>query len=96
MTPTETLLTLDEYFDLPDQPGVVHEMLHGRLLEIAKPRFERKEIAGNWLHLLKLLCQKQFPEFRISGDTEFILNAETVQAPDALLARSGRGNRLPE
>lgn len=90
MTTTETLLTLDEYFDLPDEPGKVHELVGGRLIEMAKPTFEHNEVMAEGIVLLRLLCRERFPKLRVSADTEFVLNSGAVQAPDIVLLDQGK------
>ncbi|MFN0102335.1 MAG: Uma2 family endonuclease [Bryobacteraceae bacterium] len=85
MTTIDTLLTLDDYFDLPERPGVDVEMLDGKVVEMAKPSFEHNEMMIRCAHVLTVLCKSRFPNLRVSGDTEFVLNAGTVQAPDVVL-----------
>ena len=85
MTTIESLLTLDEYFDLPDRPGVDLEMLDGKVVEMATPSFEHNEIMGKCIHAFIVICGSRFPHLRVSGHTAFILNAGTVQAPDVVL-----------
>ena len=84
-TTTDTLLTLDEYFEIPDRPGVDFEMLNGEVVEMTKPSFEHNEIMARCMHLLIVLCKSRFPNLRVSGDTEFVLSPGTVQAPDVVL-----------
>ena len=85
MTTTDTLLTLDDYFDLPERPGVDYEMVDGKVVEMARPSFAHNRTMGRCMHVLIGLCESRFPNFEVSGDTEFVLNAGTVQAPDVVL-----------
>ena len=84
-TTTDTLLTLDEYFEIPDRPGVDFEMLNGKVVEMAKPSFEHNRIMARCMHVLIVLCESRFPSLLVSGDTEFALSPGTVQAPDVVL-----------
>ena len=85
MTTIDTLLTLDDYFDLPERPGVDFEMLDGDVVEMATPSFGHNEIMGECFYVLKGLCKTRFPNLRVSGHTSFVLSAGTVQAPDIVL-----------
>ena len=85
MTTLDTLLTLDDYFDLPERPGVDFEMLDGKVVEMATPSFVHNEIMGRCMRALIVLSENRFPNLRVSGHTSFVLNAGTVQAPDVVL-----------
>ena len=64
MTTIDTLLTLDDYFDLPERPGVDFEMLDGEVVEMATPSFGHNEIVGECFYVLKGLCKTRFPKTR--------------------------------
>jgi Uma2 family endonuclease len=81
------LVTLDEYFDLPDKPGISCELIDGRLIEMAKPTFGHNAMGASFVYLLKIVCKRSFPDILISTDTEFILGSGTIQAPDVVLLR---------
>ncbi len=85
MTTLDTLLTLDDYFDLPDRPGVDFEMLDGEVVEMATPSFAHNEIMIRCGSFLSALCKNRFPNLRVSGHTSFALSERTVQAPDVVL-----------
>jgi len=85
MTTIDTLLTLDDYFDLSDRPGVDFEMLDGKVVERATPSFAHNEIMIQCGSILSVLCKNRFPNLRVSGHTSFVLGAGTVQAPDVVL-----------
>ena len=85
MTTETPLITLDEYFELPERPGVAFEMLNGKVVEMARPSFEHNRIMARCMHVLVTLCESRFPSLLVSGDTEFVLSPGTVQAPDVVL-----------
>jgi Uma2 family endonuclease len=84
---TATLLTLDQYFDLPDAAGLSYELIDGRVIEMSKPTFGHNAIGMRTGHLLTVVCERSFPDLMVSGDTNFILGPGTVQAPDVVLLR---------
>ena len=84
MTTVETLLTLEEFLDLPDQPGSAHELLNGRLIEMSAPQFEHGAVQTMMAFELMALARTSFPQLLVATHTGFVLNSGTVQAPDVL------------
>lgn len=78
---------LDNYFDLPDRPGVEYSLLAGKLLEEAKPTFASGALHLQVSSLLIGLRDRWFPDLMISGRTDFVLGPATVQAPDVVVLR---------
>jgi Uma2 family endonuclease len=83
----ETLLTLEEFLDLPEKPGSFQELLNGRLIEMAAPRFDHAAVQGMVAHVLLTLLERTFPHLVLGTHTGFVLSAETVQSPDVVLIR---------
>ena len=79
------MLTLDEYFDLPEQPFIDFEMLDGKLVEMEKPGFEYNAIMGRCAYVLIPLCRDLFPSLALSGKTDFVLSERNVHAPEVVL-----------
>ena len=84
---TETLLTIDEYFDLPDKPGVFYELLQGRLIEMPAPTVGHGAIQTRTGGVLDRICQERFPDLFVASHAGFLLAPDTVQAPDVCVLR---------
>jgi Uma2 family endonuclease len=79
----ETLLTVDEFLDLPETPGVYQrELINGRVLEMAAPSSLHAEIQIKVGFELSVVTRSQFPDLVVLGPTEFFVNAESRQIPD--------------
>jgi Uma2 family endonuclease len=87
---TATLVSLDEYFDLPDQPGVVYELLGGRLIEMGGPSFLHAAVQANVGLECGVIVRDFFPNLICGGPTPFKVDAESVQIPDYLVIDRGR------
>ena len=83
----ETLLTLDEFLDLPDEAGYFQELLYGKLIKLAAPRFEHGAMQARIAQMLLNLTDGRFPDLLIATHTGFVLSPETVQAPDVAVIR---------
>lgn len=84
---TETLLTIDQFFDLSAPPGVYHELLRGRLVEMSIPGFEHGAVQAQAALALGNLCNASFPELICATHTGFLLGPDTVQGPDVAVIR---------
>jgi Uma2 family endonuclease len=85
---SEALFTLDQYFDVPDEPFAWHELLDGRLVELPKLYpIEQALLLPRLVRSLVNLCDRSFPGLLVTGRTGFILAQQTVQGPDMALVR---------
>ncbi len=88
------ILSLDQFFDLPDKRGCSYELINGRLVELPTPTFLHGAIQGAVSLALGTLAQERFPHLIMSVRAGFVLNDETVQAPDVLLIERERRQRM--
>ncbi len=84
---TTTLLTFDQYVDLPDVDGVRRELDEGRVIEMAMPSFLHGAVQGTVFYFLKLWQLQTGAAFHISQNTEFRLSPETSRGPDVCVVR---------
>jgi Uma2 family endonuclease len=90
---TDTLVSLDEYFDLEEKPGVTLELINGRVTEISTPVFLHGLIQTNTAFELRL-ATRQFPRYEVATHTGFLLNAGSVQTPDVVLIDRAARQRM--
>ena len=85
---TQTLLTFEQYADLPDQEGIfLRELDEGVVIEMPQPSFLHGQIQGNVFALLKQGVQETGTDFVISQNAGFRLAPNVVRAPDVCLVR---------
>ena len=53
MAATTHLLTVEEFWQIPDNPGVRQELYHGELITMPPPKLRHRVIQHNILGLLK-------------------------------------------
>ena len=82
---TATLVSLDEYLDLPEHQGVRHELLRGRLIEVSAPSLLHAGIQTKIAWALEDLTRGAFPNLIAGSHSEFLVDPETGQAPDNFL-----------
>jgi Uma2 family endonuclease len=84
---TTTLLTFEQYLDLPDVEGVRRELDEGQVVEIARASALHGAIQGRVFHFLTVWQTQTGAAFHILQSTEFRLGPETSRAPDVSLVR---------
>ena len=88
----KTLLTVEEYDRLPDNPGVRYELRHGELIEMAKPRLLHNRVVGEIFFWLKTFSRQHAGVGEAFGpETEFIVGSpDNILVPDAAFIRASR------
>ena len=85
---TQTLLTFEQFMDLPDQEGVwLFELDEGTLIEMSYPIFSHGAIQANAAGELRNHLQQTSADFLLSLNAHFRLGPATVRAPDVCLVR---------
>lgn len=87
---TQTLLTLDQFYSLPEDPKVRRELLDGRLIELFRPQPEHAFVAGQIAYLLGDRISSAGLEYFFGSESEFELNAGSILVPDVYLVRKDR------
>ncbi len=89
-TQTQTLVTFEEYAQLPEQEGVWRELDEGVLVEMALPSIEHGTVQGNTFSSLKQAVGQIGADVVLSQHTGFRLTENTDRAPDVCLVRRTR------
>lgn len=89
-----TLVSLDEYLDLPERAGSEVELLGGRLIETSAPAFRQAAIQARVSRRIGNLAEERFPHLIEATHTEFIMDDESAQSPDVLLIDRERQRRM--
>ena len=85
---TQTLLTFEQYADLPDQEGIfLRELDEGVVIEMPQPSFLHGQIQANVVALLKQGVREIGADFVISLNAGFLLAPSVVRTPDVCLVR---------
>ena len=85
---TQTLVTLDQFMDLPDQEGVwLRELDEGRVIEMSHPSVLHGAIQANVAHLLLSCVERTGTDFLVSQNADFLLGTNIVRCPDVFLLR---------
>jgi Uma2 family endonuclease len=85
---TQTLLSLEQFLDLPDKPGVAYfELDEGEVIEVAQPVFEHGAIQAAVARLFGNHVKQTAADFFISIVPGFILASNIERAPDVCLVR---------
>src|SRR5579864_7790035 len=78
---TKTLLTVEQFEQLPEEDHYRYELDHGELIEVAGPNFEHNNIRGIIEHVFRSYLAKQRLG-RVIAEQEFRLDGDTVRRPD--------------
>jgi Uma2 family endonuclease len=78
------VVTADELLRMPDENGVTHELVYGRVLKVPLPGWFHGWLAGRWYALINQHVQANHLGLVFSQDTGFKLtsNPDTVRGPD--------------
>lgn len=93
---TQTLLTFEEYADLPEQEGVFRrELDEGVVIEMPQPSHAHGRIQGNAFTVLNLYDKQAASNFVISLGAGFQLAPNIDRAPDVCLVRRSLFEAMP-
>jgi len=88
MATQTTLVTFDQFMDLPEQEGVRLELDEGIVIEMAQPSFSHGAIQVAIAASLDTYLAETGADFALSQNTGFRLAPDTVRAPDVCLVRT--------
>jgi len=89
-TQTQTLVTFEEYAQLPEQEGVWRELDEGVVVEMGFPSIEHGVVQGNTFSSLKQAVRQVGADFVVSQNAGFRLTENTDRGPDVCLVRRTR------
>ena len=82
---TQVLITPEQFFALPEKPGIDTELLRGRLIEMSRPTVVHGVIQANFCALLHTYLRQSAASFVVGSNAGFQLSEETVLGPDVFL-----------
>ncbi|MGH9674080.1 MAG: Uma2 family endonuclease [Bryobacteraceae bacterium] len=93
---TQTLLTVDEYLDLPLEEGRRHELDEGRLVEMASPTLEHGDYQGRLFYFFHVYRKQQKIPLVVSLHAEFVLSDDppVARQPDVCVIMPETASRL--
>jgi len=89
-TQTQTLVTFEEYAQLPEQEGVWRELDEGVVVEMGFPSIEHGVVQLNAAAALKSAARQVGADFVVSQNAGFRLTENTDRGPDVCLVRRTR------
>jgi Uma2 family endonuclease len=90
-TQAQTLVSFEEFAQLPDQEGVwLRELDEGVVIEMGYPSLKHGTVQGNGFSLLKQAARQIGADYAISQNAGFRLAANTSRGPDICLLRRDR------
>jgi Uma2 family endonuclease len=90
---TRTLLTIEQFDQLPEREDVIYELDEGELITMARPRARHnlvRESAAR--HIGNFVEDRHLG--RVLAETEFALSEDTVRIPDVAFLTSEQMNRI--
>ena len=90
---TKTLLTVEQFEQLPEEEHYRYELDHGELIEVACASYEHNEIRGLLEHALRSFLAAHAVG-RVIAEQEFRLGEDTVRRPDVAFLRAEMAARI--
>jgi len=90
---TKTLITVEEFEQLPEQTGAVYELDEGELISVSRPRLLHSLIIGNLFAPLRTIVSARNLGI-VCIEVEFQLSADTVRIPDIAFIRRERAKDI--
>ena len=84
---TQTLLTPDQFLELPDQEGLRRELDEGRVIEMPAASFLHGVLQTRLATPLQLWTERTGADFYVAQNVGFLLETATVRIPDVCLVR---------
>ena len=91
---TQTLLTAEQFLDLPDEEGTIRELDEGRLVEMAPPNLVHGIIVSRVNTLLATHVEETGADFWVVAGPGFRLAMEILRIPDAFLVRKSAADSM--
>jgi len=84
---TQTLLTYEQYRDLPEVEGVFRELDEGRVMEMAHASFLHGFVQAQAAKFVNVYLDETGADFLVSQNTSFLLAPDIERAPDICVIR---------
>lgn len=90
---TKTLLTVEQFEQLPEVESRRYELDHGELVEVSCPTYQHNRIRGRLETTLNLFLAEH-PDGEVVAEQEFRLDEDTVRRPDVAFLRTEVASRI--
>jgi Uma2 family endonuclease len=90
---TKTLFTVEDFEQLSERPGALHELDEGELITMSRPRLQHSLIVGNLFAPLRTVVLEHGLGI-VCIEVEFQLAPDTVRVPDIAFIRATRAKSL--
>ena len=87
---THTLLTVEQFLDLPDTDDRVRELDRGHVLEMAPPSLQHSLIATRLLYAVVDFVKRSGLDLYVSQGAGFALAPDTMRVPDLFVVEKSR------
>ena len=91
---TQTLLTAEQFLELPDKEGTIRELDEGRLVEMAPPNLVHGIIVSRVSTLLEIHVRETSADLWVVSGPGFQLGTEILRIPDAFLVRKSAADAM--
>ncbi len=91
---TQTLLTAEQFLELPEEEGIIRELDEGRLVEMAPPNLTHGIMVSRVSTLLTRHVEKKGAGFWVVSGPGFQLATEILRIPDAFLIRKSAADSM--
>jgi Uma2 family endonuclease len=92
---TQTLLTLEQFLELPEQEGLRRELDEGRVIEMSPPSYVHARVVARVAHLLEAWAEQAEGNWQVALGSGFVLEPATMRIPDVFLTRKEAVDSLP-
>jgi len=90
---TRTLLTVEQFEQLPEEEHYRYELDHGELIEVSSGNYQHNQIRGRLETSLRLfLAERRIGE--VVAEQEFRLGEDTVRKPDVAFMRFEKASQI--
>jgi Uma2 family endonuclease len=90
---TKTLLTVEQFDQLPEEEHDRYELDHGELVEVSSGNYQHNQIRGRLEASLRVfLAKRQIGE--VVAEQEFRLGEDTVRKPDVAFLRAAKVSQI--
>ena len=84
---TQTLISVEEFLDLPERDGVRLELVEGQVIEMPAPGLLHCALQPEFCFWLLTWVDRTGADYYVLGNTGFVLETATVRAPDVSVIR---------
>jgi Uma2 family endonuclease len=92
---TQTVLTLEQFLELPEEEGLRRELDQGQVIEMSPPSYVHGRIVGRIAFLLEAWAEQAGGNWQVASGPGFRLGPATMRIPDVFLTRKESVDSMP-